>query len=246
MSIRPFATECWALSDIGLKRLNNEDVFAMIKDQHFYALADGMGGHQAGEVAAKLAIEKMCDTFTSSLKDLLPSREREDLLIKLADSMQEANAHVFQMASTHRELSGMGTTLSCLFLHEHFLFFAHVGDSRIYRFRGNLEQLTEDHSLRKEFPSISKNKHKLTRAIGTSLFVDPEIGMAQLHPDDFYLLCSDGLTDHVSDEVISNLFLEQLPPPILCQALVDAAKEDGGYDNITVVAIKILDRELES
>src|SRR5579885_1870175 len=189
MPIKPYTAESWALSDIGLKRQNNEDVFASHPEENFYALADGMGGHQAGEIAAKLAVERLCSTFISSLAT--PCNKTTCVL--LANAIQEANSHVYEMASKNPEWSGMGTTLSCIFLHEHSLFYAHVGDSRIYRFRDKLEQLTEDHNLRKD--PHARYKNKLTRAIGTSLFVEPEIGTYNILPQDLYLICSDGLTD---------------------------------------------------
>lgn len=241
MPIKPWLAESWALSDIGLKRTNNEDVFSVDSLVNFYALADGMGGHQAGEVAARLAAECLSSMFIGSISDNQFYTRTDNLLGKLAEALQEANTHVYQMASTHQEWAGMGTTLSCLFLHEQNLFFAHVGDSRIYRCRdGHLEQLTEDHSLRKESPLCPRAKNKLTRAIGTSHFVEPEIGTATILPEDYYLLCSDGLTDHVTDKQIATILDSDIPLSHMCEALIEAAKADGGFDNITVVIVKIL------
>lgn len=237
MPLISWTAESWALSDIGLKRQNNEDVFASHPNANFYALADGMGGHQAGEVAAKLAVERLSSAFIHSLADVQDKPHGDLLLDKLTDAVQDANSHVYEMANSHRDWSGMGTTLSCIFLHEQTLFYAHVGDSRIYRLRGGLKQLTEDHSLRKD--PASKYKNKLTRAIGTCLFVDPEVGILDLKPGDIYLLCSDGLTDHVPDDQIASLLQSHQPLPTVCQSLVDAAKDDGGFDNITVLIIKI-------
>lgn len=232
----PINAESSAITDIGLKRQNNEDVFAVHDEANFYVLADGMGGHQAGEVAAKLAVERLCSLFISSLE----KAEKDDPLNKLANAIQEANTHVYQMATSHSEWSGMGTTLTCIFFHGQTMVYAHVGDSRIYRMRGKLEQLTEDHSMRKD-PS-SRYKNKLTRAIGTSLFVDPEMGSAEVLPGDLYLICSDGLTDHVPDPLIAELIRLYPTTADLCPALVEAAKADGGFDNITLIAIKILEK----
>lgn len=242
MPLNPWSVESSALSDIGMKRTNNEDVFTIDSEAHFYALADGMGGHQAGEVAARLAAERLVSMFIGSITELETLPPTDGLLSKLAMAVQEANTHVHQMAASNQEWTGMGTTLSCAFFHDKNLFFAHVGDSRIYRYRqGRIVQLTEDHSLRKEAPLSPRSKHKLTRAIGTSHFVEPEIGMSDVQPDDFYLICSDGLTDHVPDEQISSIFHSSTSLPSICEALVEAAKNDGGFDNITVVVIKILE-----
>ncbi len=238
--MRPRCTvESWGLSDIGLKRLNNEDVFIAHNDTNFYALADGMGGHQAGEIAAQLAVEHLYAQFFDSLI-ALEKPSTDHLLKKLADTIQEVNSHVYQMASSYRDWSGMGTTLSCLFLHDQKILYAHVGDSRIYRFRQTLEQLSHDHSLRKEFPYDPRAKNKLTRAIGTSLFVNPQTGITDFLPGDLYLLCSDGLTDLVSDAEITSHIVQQTALPLLCHSLVNAAKNEGGHDNITVIAVKIL------
>lgn len=238
MPLISWTAKSCALSDIGLKRQNNEDVFASHPDSNFYALADGMGGHQAGEIAAKLAVERLSSAFIHSLSDVQEKTHGDLLLGKLTDAVQEANSHVYEMANAHRDWSGMGTTLSCIFLHEQALLYAHVGDSRIYRLRGELKQLTEDHSLRKD--PASKYKNKLTRAIGTCLFVDPEVGILDLQPGDIYLLCSDGLTDHVPDDKITSLLQSDPSISKVCQSLVEAAKADGGFDNITVLIIKIL------
>lgn len=195
------------------------------------------GGHQAGEIAAKLAVEKVCSVFIPSLE----TASKEELLIKLSAAVQEANEYVYQMATSHSEWTGMGTTLSCILLYEQTMVYAHVGDSRIYRVRGNvIEQLTEDHSMRKD-PS-SRYKNKLTRAIGTCLFVDPQMGSAEVLPGDTYLICSDGLTDHVPDPMIAELIQNHPSPADLCPVLVEAAKADGGFDNITLIAIKIFEK----
>lgn len=235
MPVKPWTAESWALSDIGLKRQNNEDVYASHPSKNFYALADGMGGHQAGEIAAKLAVDRLCTTFLPSL-DCLQDKTPDELL---AEAIQEANSHVYEMSNTHRDWSGMGTTLSCVYLHQQSMIYGHVGDSRIYRFRDSLEQLTEDHSLRKD--PASRYKNKLTRAIGTSIFVEPEIGIFDILPGDLYMICSDGLTDHVPDDKIAALQQRHPALPDLGKALISAAKNDGGFDNITVLLIKIFE-----
>ncbi len=231
--------ESFGLSDVGRKRKNNEDVFATMDELHFYALADGMGGHQAGEVAAQLAVESICNSFLDDdrLKLQLPSYA---LMERLSLAIEQANHHVYRMAGMKEEWAGMGTTLSCLFFHDDMLFFGHVGDSRIYRCNTHLKQLTQDHTSR-----CTKKKGKITRAIGTSASMHPEIGIIEPSYDDLYLICSDGLTDHLSDDEIFHLIqTHRNSPRLLCQYLVDAANNKGGHDNITVVAIKVSQPEL--
>ncbi|MBS3904170.1 MAG: serine/threonine-protein phosphatase [Simkania sp.] len=228
--------ESFGLSDIGRKRQNNEDVFATLNELCFYALADGMGGHQAGEIAAQLAIESMCKTFLDDENLILPHPSHL-LIEKLSYAIGQANRQVLAMAAKNKEWTGMGTTLSCLLLHNKTLFFGHVGDSRIYQCRNRLEQLTQDHTTHSQ-----RKKGKITRAIGTSPRIEPEIGVIAPIHNDLYLLCSDGLTDHIEDEEIFRVIQEYKEnTPLLCQKLVDAANAKGGTDNITVIAIKVVD-----
>ena len=227
--------ESFGLSDIGQKRQNNEDVFAIIDEWRFFAVADGMGGHLAGEVAAQIAVESLCKTLLNN-QNLSATYTPLELREKLGAAIQEANRQVFVTACSNKEFDGMGTTLSCLFLHNHHLFFGHVGDSRIYRCREHLEQLTEDHVT--GFPG---KKGKITKAVGTSPLIEPEIGIVHAHPGDLYLLCSDGLSDCLSPETLLHIIRSyQGNQSLLCHKLVAAANASGGHDNITVISIKIL------
>jgi len=231
--------ESHGISDIGKKRQNNEDVFILIDELRFYALADGMGGHKAGEVAAHFAIKTLCHQFLadSNLNLPLPSSR---IIHQMSQAMQKANKHVFTMSSSRDEWIGMGTTLSCLLLHEDLMFFAHVGDSRIYRFREDLQQITQDHTTR-----CLKKKGKITRAIGTSPSVEPEVGVIAPLDDDLFLLCSDGLTDLLEDFEIADLLFasKEESPRHICETLINAANERGGHDNITVIALKVIEPE---
>ncbi len=232
--------ESHGLSDIGKKRQNNEDVFVLIDELRFYALADGMGGHRAGEVAAHLAIDSLSNQLLadSNLKMPLSSNH---IIDQLSKAVQKTNQHVFTMSSSRDEWAGMGTTLSCLLLHEDLMFFAHVGDSRIYRFREDLQQITQDHTSR-----CLKKKGKITKAIGTSHTIEPEVGVIAPMDNDLFLLCSDGLTDLLEDYEIADLIFQYKDENthLICKNLIDAANGRGGHDNITVIALKVIEPEL--
>ncbi len=224
--------ESYGISDIGLSRANNEDVFAELPEYHFYVLADGMGGHRAGEVAAKEAVLQLCDavdTLFSEEKKPTPQQAIAGLKLGLA----EANHWVYTLSRNHPELSGMGTTLCCFLLLDQLLIYAHVGDSRIYRFRKKIERLTQDHSFRQ--PQTFKSM--LLRAIGTTATVEPDVETLHVEEGDIYFLCSDGLTDYVSDAEIEKALKKFTNIKEACLELVEAAKTAGGNDNITILMI---------
>jgi protein phosphatase len=220
------------ISDIGKRRATNEDVFAIFSDCGLYALADGMGGHRAGEVAAKMAIDVLHQNILSMDQTLPPLR-------RFLGAIAAVNQHVHNQANQRKEWHGMGSTLSCLLAQEGQLFYAHVGDSRIYRYREELEQLTSDH-IQKD----GLRKRKITRAIGASSTIDPEIGQISILPGDRFLICSDGLTDSLSDLEIKTI-MEVPDLHLVCQKCIDDANYRGGHDNITVVILECLFEQRE-
>jgi PPM family protein phosphatase len=241
--------ESFGISDIGLVRQNNEDVWLELPLYRFYLLADGMGGHQAGEVAAKetaMALSRFIEQLFEGRKELFTI---DELALQLKEGIKAANRAVYDMSRLHDELAGMGTTLCCFLLYHNTLIYAHVGDSRIYRFRKHLEQLTQDHSLRRELMhrfhveeakiNTLPFKNVITRAVGTSPHVEPDIATVHVEPNDCYFLCSDGLTDLVSDSEIAQILQKNLAVKESCENLVALAKDKGGIDNITIVMIKI-------
>jgi len=248
----PLEIESYAISDIGLSRSNNEDVFAELPDLNFYALADGMGGHKAGEVAAKETVLHICDAM-----DLLLATEKRLSLPDIVEGMKKAivetNNWIRTLAREHPELSGMGTTFCSLLLYRETVIYAHVGDSRIYRFRNALERLTSDHSLRQELISTGDlteveaadfpMKNVLTKAIGTSSLVDPDIGTLIAESGDLFFLCSDGLTDFVSDSEIEKILRQKRSLKETGIQLVEEAKAKGGGDNITALLMKVVSYE---
>lgn len=234
----PYSVESFGISDLGPVRDNNEDVFHEIPLHRFFVLADGMGGHNAGEIAAKEAVHHLstsvCQFFSSQ-----DTFYHEDLPSQLYQAILKANLWVHALSEQKKELSGMGTTLCCLLVHKESLIYAHVGDSRIYRFRKNLEQLTEDHSLLNTTPTAGKNI--ITRAVGTNPSVEPDISLSKVEPNDIYFLCSDGLTDFVSDEELTDILIKNRSCiKTASTRMIETAKNKGSSDNITVLMIKII------
>ncbi|MFL5959310.1 MAG: Stp1/IreP family PP2C-type Ser/Thr phosphatase [Gaiellaceae bacterium] len=226
-------------SDTGRRRRRNEDNYVVAPP--LFAVADGMGGAQAGEVASRLA----ASALEGSDSDSRPGLERLDALI------QEANRRIYDRASTDPAASGMGTTMTVALVEGMTVAIGHVGDSRAYLVRGErMEQLTEDHSLVNELMKSGKlseeealvhpQRSVITRAVGTDPDVDVDAFTIEGEENDVFLLCSDGLTDMVEDEEILELVhthRDDLDKAV--KALVAAANRGGGEDNITAVAFRI-------
>ena len=254
MNFCNFRISCYGLSDVGLVRTNNEDVFLNLKEHGFFAIADGMGGHNAGEIAAMEAVRFV----SASLEELFISSERNWNIFDLSSfnklCIENANSWVHHLGEKKKDYKGMGTTICTLLFHERSLIYGHVGDSRIYRFRkGTLDQLTLDHSLtnemiakgqvKKENSQHCPYKNVLTRALGTQTEVEAEIHIAPVNPNDIYLMCSDGLTDQIRDKEIAEILNNTKDIKSATTKLIDRAKEEGGHDNVTVVLVKTDERE---
>jgi PPM family protein phosphatase len=239
--------EIYGSSDIGKVRTNNEDFFVSQPRWRFFLVADGMGGHNAGEVAARVAADDLSKLtskfFFRPQIPLLP----EHIISYLRFSIRNANRHIYDLSLTQQHLKGMGTTICCLSLYGETAVFAHVGDSRIYHFREKLSRLTQDHSLaNKLFTTGNKQslpssyKGIITKALGTSSFTEPDINICPINKDDLFLLCTDGLSDFVSDERIE-ITLHKTPSlKKACKRLIQMAKEKGGHDNITVLLVRVV------
>ena len=227
-----------AVTDPGRTRRHNEDSYVI--EPPLFAIADGMGGAQAGEVASGLA--------TAALKEGQADAAGEQ---RIADLIQEANRRVYDRSSSDPNTSGMGTTITVALVEDDHVAFGHVGDSRAYLIRdASMEQLTEDHSLVNELLKTGKlsreeaethpQRSVITRALGTDPDVDVDTFSVRAENGDLFLLCSDGLTDMVSEESILDL-VERHRDDIdgALRALVKEANRGGGQDNITVVAFEI-------
>ena len=243
----PFV-ESFGISDIGTTRANNEDVWAELQGDYFYILADGMGGHLGGEVAAKESVLYVCDALESFLRQH-PHPSIPAVQSYFKQTFTKANSWIRSLAHQHPDLSGMGTTLCCLLILGKELIYANIGDSRIYRFRNTLERLTQDHSLREELLAQGElteetaadfpRKNILTRALGISSSVDPDIHQTLVQPGDIYFLCSDGLHDALNDRQMETLLRQHSNIKEAAIELIEAAKKAGGTDNITILILKV-------
>lgn len=236
------------VSDVGLFRKNNEDAWAELHKERIYLLADGMGGHQAGEVASKCALRSLIRLAVKQFK--VENLSIEDAVDVLKEDISKVNAHVYKLGRKHAHLKGMGTTLCLLHVHKEGVIFAHVGDSRIYRLsEGRLQLLTQDHSLIRELIDMGQMseeghpsfyyKNIITRAIGTEPKVEPSFGKEAIKTADKYLMCSDGLSDCLSLKEIEEILLKNESLAESCLELVSLSKKRGGHDNITILIVEI-------
>jgi len=249
---------CVGMSDAGRVREHNEDTIGTDADIGLVVLADGMGGYKAGEVASGIAVR----TVMSLLKDAV---EREDLTVRdaatglsrpgilLRDAIHRANKIIYQTARTQANCEGMGTTVVAGLFFDDKLTIAHVGDSRLYRMRGqDFTQVTQDHSLLQELVARgfytpeeaqrAASKNYVTRALGVEPTVEVDVTEVPVLKDDLFLLCSDGLSDMVEDDDIQltiSTFGANLET--LAKQLVLLGNDNGGRDNISIVLVRALD-----
>ncbi|MBK8171458.1 MAG: Stp1/IreP family PP2C-type Ser/Thr phosphatase [Sandaracinaceae bacterium] len=244
------------LSDVGLQREHNEDSFCVLPEYHLYVVADGMGGHKAGDVASKMAIEAIASFFhsTSAEDSTWPFHFDASLSVdenRLVTGVKVANKQIFEASNKDRNVHGMGTTLvGALYSKDRQrMYVAHVGDSRCYRVRNNdITQLTRDHSLLNDYllvmPDITQAqkdelpKNVITRALGMQDSVTVDMSPDEPQAGDMYVLCSDGLSGMVTDEKICDAVSSAASPQEAAAELVRLANANGGEDNVTVVVIK--------
>lgn len=228
-------------SHIGLVRKTNEDSF-VFEPPHLFVVADGMGGHIAGEIASKIAV----NTVSEYLKEQLITTDPQEIL---QEAVCQANDRIYNMSGTKPECAGMGTTVSAVYIKGEKIYWSHVGDSRIYLYHAQqLAQLTNDHSLVGELYRSGKltkeealnhpNKNILTRAVGTDTVLKVDCGFTTWEAGDALLLCTDGLTNMVSDEEIQYQ-LQNLATSSkdILDNLVEKAIAAGGFDNITAILV---------
>jgi PPM family protein phosphatase len=249
---------CSGASDVGRKRTHNEDAHLLLSEENLYCVADGMGGHASGEVASRIAVEEMAEFFRTTGRDdeatwpykMDPARSYDDN--RLLTGVKLANLRIFERAATDQRLRGMGTTIVAASFPKggRKVLVAHVGDSRGYLFRkGALRQLTEDHSLLNDYrksraltpEEIEAFPHKnvIVRALGMKDTVEVDLVREELEDGDVVLLCSDGLSGMVPDARVAELLRANVGDlKLAAQALVDAANEAGGVDNVTCVLVQ--------
>jgi protein phosphatase len=244
-------------TDVGLRRPHNEDSIALTPEIGLFAVADGMGGHAAGEVASHTAVQILSDFVRLSVHDqdftwpfgFDDKYSRGENLLYTA--VQLANRKVCEIAQENPDYLGMGTTLAVVHMRDREAVIAHVGDSRIYRLRdGELDLLTTDHSwvneqlqrnvLTEEEARNHRWRNVITRALGNRPDIDIDLRTLPVRPGDLFLLCSDGLTTMLDHQQIAQTLIEEgHDPEAACHALINAANQAGGNDNISVILIRV-------
>jgi protein phosphatase len=238
------------LTDVGRERSHNEDRYIVVPELHLYVVADGMGGHQSGEVASKLA----ASTIASYFKNGDAAKSRRTPLDRLRSAVATANAKIYARADDERAYRGMGTTVVAAVFSaaESMIHIGHAGDSRCYLIRGGrITQLTRDHSLVAdallERPDLTENdlaylpRNVITRALGMGPTVDVDMRSERTEVGDVFLLCSDGLHGLVPDEEIIEIVRKNQDLTQACARLIERANMHGGRDNITAVLVRIED-----
>jgi serine/threonine protein phosphatase PrpC len=250
------------ISDVGLQREGNEDAFSVQSSLGLYIVADGMGGHLAGEVASRVAVEIIGKSFRKWLEDDTPDDELfgypDASLSKVGNyiksSIRLANRVIYEMATEYEQYNGMGTTIVTLLVTPNLIVAANVGDSRIYMVRdGHIERMSKDHTIVSEHVEMgvmteeeaakSPLRHILTRNLGSAESVEAEVFEIVPSGRDRFILCSDGLTDLTKDKEILEIALGEDEPELLSRKLVDLALQRGGHDNTTVVSVFVEDKQ---
>ncbi|GAB6042346.1 Stp1/IreP family PP2C-type Ser/Thr phosphatase [Endothiovibrio diazotrophicus] len=243
--------EAAAVSDVGRKRARNEDAVGADPVHGLFLVADGMGGHQGGDVASAMAAHVIGEQVAAALAEL-PAGGRDEVSgrslesIELEEAIRAANRAIHQAAAAQPGYADMGTTVVAILFHDDRAVIAHVGDSRLYRLRdGQLERLTVDHSVVQEMIDRGVRADELegarftnvvTRALGPEEEVEVDLEEREVHPGDLFLLCSDGLTDMLSEEEIRlTLITFNANLKLAAEHLVGLANEHGGRDNVSVV-----------
>ena len=239
-------------SHVGLKRSHNEDNLLLLPREGLFCVADGMGGHSCGEVAAQIAVEALAGFYklTSEDQDVTwpfkMERGRDYEENRLNTAIKLANVRIFEHANSEQRFNGMGTTIAALHFAPGAAYIGHVGDSRIYCLRdGKMLQLTEDHSLLNDYLKAKKltadeaeafpHKNVIVRALGMKDTVQVDIAAYQPKDQDLFLLCSDGLSGMVAAAQIQDSMLRASDLEVACEELVELANQAGGNDNITCV-----------
>jgi protein phosphatase len=244
-------------TNVGMKRTHNEDNFSILEDAGLYIVADGMGGHASGEVASKMAVDSLREFFAATAQDpertwpYKMDRSKGYEENRLITGIKLANLRIYESAQRDPRQRGMGTTIVTMFAVEDGVYVAHVGDSRAYRVRdGNLEQLSEDHSLLNDYIKMKRlsaeeianfpHKNVIVRALGMKDTVKVDTRYEQPRVGDVYVLCSDGLSGPVTDPELLDIVLTTADLKAAATKLIEKANAAGGPDNITVVLARWL------
>ena len=237
----------FAKSDIGKARELNQDYYYISKETDepkIYILADGMGGYKGGEIASKLATDSVRKYIENNF-DSTP-KEKEEILKLIGSAVEYANMVVYEKSKEIPELEGMGTTIEICLIYNNKAYIGHIGDSRIYRIRKEvIRKLTKDHSyvqklvedkkITREEAKSHPKKNMLTRALGCTPYVEPDLRARNFEKGDIFIICSDGLTNMVDEKRIYELVKDDITTAT--DNLIKEANDAGGYDNITVIII---------
>ncbi len=243
-------------TNVGRKREVNEDSIHVPTDQRLAIVADGMGGHASGEVASRLAVDILVDHFQQTAEQQTltwPFKVDRDMradVNRVITGIKLANIEIWERSQREQRMKGMGTTVVALYFLDDGVIVGHVGDSRAYRLRGaEFVQLTEDHSLINDYIKMKRmtaeeaenwpHKNVVVRALGMKESVQVDIVTEVPKVGDIYILCSDGLTGMVPDAQIAYMLGKERDLDRLCEQLIDAANEEGGIDNISVVVARV-------
>lgn len=229
-------------TNVGNYRKNNEDSYYVNESKNLYVLADGMGGHLAGERASKMATEIIGQDFAKDRE----IKSIDDAIEILSSSIRDANKKIFESSQENEDYRGMGTTLSSGIILGDVLIYSNIGDSRIYRINEEMEQITQDDSfvnylieigeITEEEAKNHPKKNVLTKAMGTTSDIEVIVNTLDIKDKDVFLFCSDGLTNMVSDEEIFKIVKENSPEEAR-DMLLDLALKNGGMDNITFILV---------
>lgn len=241
--------EVYGITNKGIVRTKNQD-YIYISDKEdckLYIIADGMGGANAGDIASSMAVQ----TAKQYILDNYTEKNEIEIKEMIRTALGFANKKVYEMSLENEEYEGMGTTIIILLIIGNKIYIGHIGDSSLYRIRKNIiRKITKDHTYvqnlidNKEItPKQARNhpkRHMLTKALGCESFVEPDIIMKKIEKDDYILLCTDGLTNLLKDKEIFNEINEKKDCKLIVETLVDIANNRGGFDNISIILIKIV------
>lgn len=237
----------FAKTDIGKVRDINQDYYYISSPEDMVQLcilADGMGGYKGGEIASRLATEATKKYILDNFDKI--EKQKNEILELLNNAIQYANMVVYEKSKEEKDLEGMGTTLEVFLIYNSKAYTGHIGDSRVYRIRkGVMRKLTKDHSyvqqliedgkITREEANTHPKKNMLTKALGCTAYIEPDLRARNFEPGDIFMMCSDGLTNMVTEAQIFDIVTDR--PDKAPTSLIEKANEAGGYDNITVVII---------
>lgn len=240
-------------SDKGLMRSNNEDACFVLLDDKVYLVADGVGGGNAGEIASRTAVNEI--TSYISQNPIAKATNKYAIVNYFQDCLDKTNEKIFENARKYEENKGMATTAAVVYTRGGIAYIANVGDSRVYLFRnGELVQLTEDHTyvntllnagiISEEQAAMDSRKNVITKALGAEETVEPDFFQVDITPEDIFLLCTDGLYDEVSEDEMKNILKKEASMSDVCADMIQAANENGGHDNITIIALRVTEEDL--